>query len=120
MLQPVWYNQQEQHTKVIEAPWGQPLREVGGKQETGEEGEEEVVTVAGQTVARATASPAAEKDLHAEITKIFSNQIHPENTKTQQIYFRCPYTQNQIWGYIIFYLVWDKKKPNYLHNHHGD
>lgn len=48
--------------KVIEAPWSQPLREVRGKQETGEECEEEVVTVTGQGVARAAASPAAEND----------------------------------------------------------
>lgn len=88
MSQPVSYNKQEEHTKVVEAPWGQPLREVGGKQETGEEGEEEVVTVTGQTVARVTASPAAEKDLHAEITKILLNEIYPENTKNQQIYLR--------------------------------
>lgn len=48
--------------KVVEAPWGQPLREVGSKQEAGEEGEQEVVTVTGQGVARAAASPAAQKD----------------------------------------------------------
>lgn len=48
--------------KVVEAPGGQPLREVGGKQETGEEGEDEVVTVTGQGLAREAVSPAAQKD----------------------------------------------------------
>lgn len=106
--QPVSYNKQEEHTKVVEAPWGQPLREVGGKQETGEEGEEEVVTVTGQTVARATASPAAEKDLHAEITKILLNEIYPENTKNQQIYLRvlqylqrCPHKHTHTTKYEV-------------------
>lgn len=49
-------------TNVVKAPWSQPLWEVGGKQEAGEEGEEEVVTVAGQAVARAAASPTAKED----------------------------------------------------------
>lgn len=48
--------------KVVEAAWGQPLREVGGKQETGEEGKEEVITVTVQGVAWAAVSPAAQKD----------------------------------------------------------
>lgn len=48
--------------KVVETARSQPLREVGGKQETGEEGKEEVVTVIGQGVARVAVSPAAEKD----------------------------------------------------------
>lgn len=39
---------------------------MGGKQETGEEGEEEVVTVTIQGFARAAAPLAAEEDLHAE------------------------------------------------------
>lgn len=47
--------------KVVEAPRGQPLREVGGEQETGEEGEEEVITVTGQGVTRAAVSPQAQK-----------------------------------------------------------
>lgn len=53
-------------TKVVEAPWGQPLREVGGKQETGEKGKEEVVTVTGQSFARAAASPTTQKNLHTQ------------------------------------------------------
>lgn len=61
-----YVNIQRDHTEVVEAPWGQPLREVGGKQETGEEGEEEVVTVTGQGVALAAAAPAAEEDLDTE------------------------------------------------------
>lgn len=48
--------------EVVEAPWGQPLREVGGKQETGEEGEEEVVTVTRQCLTWAAVSPTAQKD----------------------------------------------------------
>ena len=78
MLQPVWYNQQEQHTKVIEAPWGQPLREVGGKQETGEEGEEEVVTVAGQTVARNNKNifKSNTSRKHQNTTDLFQMSIH--------------------------------------------
>lgn len=60
---------QEEHTEVVEAPWGQPLREVGGKQETGEEGKEEVVTVTGHGVARAAASPAADKYLQSREKK---------------------------------------------------
>lgn len=48
--------------KVVKASRGQPLREVGGKQETCEEGKDEVVTVTGQGVARAAASPAAHDD----------------------------------------------------------
>lgn len=47
--------------KVVEAPGGQPLREMGGKQETGEEGEEEVVTVTGQGLAGAAVPPAAQQ-----------------------------------------------------------
>lgn len=50
-------------TNVVEAARGQPLREVGGKQETGEAGEEEVVTVTGEGVAGAAAAAAAEEDL---------------------------------------------------------
>jgi len=38
---------------------------VGGEQEAGEEGEEEVVTVAGQGVARTAAAAAAEDDLRS-------------------------------------------------------
>ena len=34
-------------TKVVEAPGSQPLWEVGGEQEAGENGEEEVVAVTG-------------------------------------------------------------------------
>lgn len=60
-------------THVVEAPWGQPLREVGGKQEAGEEGKEDVVTVAGQGVSGAAASPAAHEDLHT----------HTEQKQTQ-------------------------------------
>lgn len=66
-----YVNIQQEHTEVVEAPWGQPLREVGGKQETGEEGEEEVVTVTGQGVALAAAAAAAEKDLETEKTDGF-------------------------------------------------
>lgn len=53
----------EGRTDVVKAPWSQPLWEVGGKQEAGEEGEQEVVTVAGQAVARAAAPPTAQEDL---------------------------------------------------------
>lgn len=77
-------NIHEGRTKVVEAPWGQPLREVGGKQETGEEGKEEVVTVTGQGVARAAASPAAQKDLHTEHSDAFLHLIYPENNKTNR------------------------------------
>lgn len=61
-----YVNIQQEHTKIVEAPWGQPLREVGGKQEAGEESKEEVVTVTGQGVAVAAAAPAAQKDLETE------------------------------------------------------
>lgn len=61
-----YVNIQQEHTEVVEAPWGQPLREVGGKQEAGEEGKEEVVTVTGQGVTVAAAAPAAQKDLETE------------------------------------------------------
>lgn len=50
-------------TDVVEAARGQPLREVGGKQEAGEAGEEEVVTVTGEGVTGAAAAAAAEEDL---------------------------------------------------------
>lgn len=56
-------NIKQEPTDVVEAAWGQPLREVGGKQEAGEEGEEEVVTVAGQGVGGVAAAAAAEEDL---------------------------------------------------------
>lgn len=49
-------------SEVVEAPRGQPLREVGGKQKTGEEGEEKVVTVIRQGIRWAAASTAAQKD----------------------------------------------------------
>lgn len=61
------YDLHEGHTEVVEASRGQPLREVGGKQETCEEGEEEVVTVTGQGLARAAASTAAQKDLQTDL-----------------------------------------------------
>lgn len=61
-----YVNIQREHTEVVEAPWGQPLREVGGKQEAGEEGKEEVVTVTGQGVAVAAAAPTAQKDLETQ------------------------------------------------------
>lgn len=48
--------------EVVEAPRGQPLREVGGKQKTSEEGEEEVVTVIGQGAGWTAASTAAQKN----------------------------------------------------------
>lgn len=50
-------------TEIVEAPGGQPLREVCGEQEAGEEGEEEVVAVVGQGFTQAAASPAGKKDL---------------------------------------------------------
>lgn len=46
----------------VEAPRGQPLREVGSKQKTGEEGKEKVVTVIGQSISWAAASTAAQED----------------------------------------------------------
>lgn len=61
-----WNDNHGGRTKVVEAPWGQPLREVGGKQETGEKGKEEVVTVTGQSFARAAASPTTQKNLHTQ------------------------------------------------------
>lgn len=54
---------QQERTEVVEAAGGQALREVGGKQETSEEGEEEVVAVAGQGVAGAAGAAAAREDL---------------------------------------------------------
>lgn len=51
-------------TEVVEAPWGQSLREVGGKQKTSEEGEEEVVTVIGQGAGWTAASTAVQKNLN--------------------------------------------------------
>ena len=51
-------------TEVVEAPRGQPLWEVWGKQEAGEEGEEEVVTVTGQGLTVTAAAPAAQQQLH--------------------------------------------------------
>lgn len=48
--------------EVVEAPWGQPLREVGGEQKTGEESEQKVVTVTGQGIGWAAVSTAAQKD----------------------------------------------------------
>lgn len=51
-------------TEVVEAPRGQSLREVGGKQKTSEEGEEEVVTVIGQGAGWTAASTAAQKNLN--------------------------------------------------------
>lgn len=59
-------NTHEGRTNIVESPWGQPLREVGGKQEAGEEGEEEVVEVTGQGITRAAASSATQKDLHTQ------------------------------------------------------
>lgn len=56
-------NELNGRTDVVKAAWRQPLREVGGEQEAGDEGEEEVVTVTGQCVALAAASPAAQEDL---------------------------------------------------------
>lgn len=47
---------------VVEAARGQPLWEVGGKQEAGEAGEEEVVTVTAEGVTGAAATAAAEED----------------------------------------------------------
>lgn len=52
------------HTKVVEASRGQPLGEMGRKQETGEEGEEEVVGQIG--LAGAAVSPAAQEQLRSE------------------------------------------------------
>lgn len=77
----------EGHTKVVEAPGGQPLREVGGKQETGEEGEDEVVTVTGQGLAREAVTPAAQKDLHAEKHR-FNSKIFRKTLKQQHIYLK--------------------------------
>lgn len=54
------------HTDVVEAARGQPLGEVGGKQEAGEEGEEQVVTVTGEGVTRAAALPEANQCLRIE------------------------------------------------------
>lgn len=50
-------------TDVVEASRGQPLGEVGRKQKTGEEGEEEVVTMTGEGVALTAASPKPQEDL---------------------------------------------------------
>lgn len=73
---------QQEHTKVVEAPRGQPLREVSGKQETGKEGKEEVVTVTRQGVARAAAAPAAQKDLHTEKQPDFKNKDNARRHQT--------------------------------------
>ena len=81
------------HTKVVEAPGGQPLREVGGKQETGEEGEDEVVTVTGQGLAREAVSPAAQKDLHAEKHTGLIVKYLEKHLKKQHIY--KSYNRNQ-------------------------
>lgn len=58
----------QEPTNVVEAPWGQPLREVGGKQEAGEEGEDEVVTVTGQGVGGVAGAAAAKEDLQTDFT----------------------------------------------------
>lgn len=60
---------QQEHTKVVEAPGGQALREAGGKQETSEEGEEEVVTVAGQGIAGAADTATAQENLQNTFTR---------------------------------------------------
>lgn len=60
---------QQEHTKVVEASGGQALREVGGKQETSEEGEEEVITVAGQGIAGAADTAAAQQNLRNTFTR---------------------------------------------------
>lgn len=60
---------QQEHTKVVETAGGQPLREVGSKQETSEEGEEEVVTVAGQGIAGAAQATAAQQNLRDTFTR---------------------------------------------------
>lgn len=82
-----YVNIQRDHTEVVEAPWGQPLREVGGKQETGEEGEEEVVTVTGQGVALAAAAPAAEEDLDTEKQPGFKNKDNTKTLETHRVIF---------------------------------
>lgn len=48
---------------------------MGGEQETGEDGEQEVVTVAGQGVARAAAPAGAEDDLPAETRVLIKMQF---------------------------------------------
>lgn len=63
---------QQEHTKVVEAPGGQALREVGGKQETSEEGEEEVVTVAGQGITGAADTATAQENLQNTFTRCTS------------------------------------------------
>lgn len=60
---------QQEHTKVVEAAGGQALREVRGKQEASEEGEEEVVAVAGQGVAGAADATAAQQNLRNTFTR---------------------------------------------------
>lgn len=65
---PKLHEPSEERTDVVEAARGQPLREVSGKQETGEEGEEEVVAVIGEGDALTAASPKPQKDLKTETT----------------------------------------------------
>ena len=65
----------EGHTDVVKAPRGQPLREVAGKKKTGEEGEEEVVRVTGQSVALAAASSTTQKNLHTNTADFRSTSI---------------------------------------------
>lgn len=60
---------------------------MGGKQETGEEGEEEVVTVTGQGVALAAAAPAAEEDLDTEKQPGFKNKDHTKTLETHRVIF---------------------------------
>lgn len=76
------FNIQQEHTEVVETPWGQPLREVSRKQEAGEEGKEEVVTVTGQGVARAAAAPAAQEDLRTEKQPRFKNEDNARHHQT--------------------------------------
>lgn len=82
-----YVNIQQEHTEIVKAPWGQPLREVGGKQEAGEESKEEVVTVTGQGVAVAAAAPAAQKDLETEKNNrqgFFFFQTKPKTPETER------------------------------------
>lgn len=60
---PILLKASKEHTNVVEAPGGQALREVRGKQEAREEGEEEVVAVAGQGVAVAADAATAQENL---------------------------------------------------------
>lgn len=48
-------------TEVVESARGQPLWQVGRKKETGEEGKEEVVTVAGQGLGVTAPTSAAKQ-----------------------------------------------------------